>query len=130
MTPQLGKYKCVLQRQQSNIIPPINNFPTQKVPTLALVLFITMWCNWQKSVILFAVSEKFSEMDLGIEKEESWLGYGHTIIPLVIFLFAIGISTVLWCTIFQNCLYWKLITSITNSIWFTSWNILRLFYST
>ena len=44
------------------------------------------------------------------------------VIPLITFLFAIGMLTVLWHIIFQIWLNWKLITYSTNSIWFASQN--------
>ena len=47
-------------------------------------------------------------------------GHRETIIPLIIFLFAIGIFTVLPHIIFQNCLYWNLIINNIDSIWLAS----------
>ena len=57
---------------QSNIMPVKYRFAVQKIPALALVLFksIAMQRDRQKSVIVFAVSGKFSEMPTGTKTNQ------------------------------------------------------------
>ena len=77
---------------QNIVLPSKKNSSFGTGVLLLLVLFKSMKCNKQKSVIIF-VSGKFSEKGAGTEKGQLGLGCGHKIMMQVRVYFKQGIQS-------------------------------------